>query len=141
MWTPPGFRCAPSWLRAFMNMQDAPREFRDRRERYIGCLAMRRMSGALDDRYVDRAIAFLFGDLDLTQGAVLVVGALHDQERHADIGEIFRNIPVAKFRVEPGVVPSVERVVDVLVPAPEFCPEFGALVSRFDLGNRSHRNI
>ena len=70
-------------------------------------------------RHIDRAIALLLRDLDLPHGAVLVVRALHDRDRHADIGEIFGDIPVAEFRIEPGAVPAIERVVDVLVPARE----------------------
>ena len=73
-----------------------------------------------DHRHIDRAIALFLGDLDLPHCAVLVVRTLQDRNRHADIGEVFRDIPVAEFRIEPGAVPAVEGVVDVLVPAREF---------------------
>jgi len=68
-------------------------------------------------RDVDRAIALGFRDLDLPYRSVLIVGALNDLNGDADIGEIFADIPVAKFRVEPGVIPAAERIVDIRMPA------------------------
>ena len=92
-------------------------EVGDRRERLRRRLAMRRMSRAGDQADIDRAVAFAPRDLDLPHGAVLIVLALHDLHRHADIGEVVGNIPVAEFRIEPGAVPAIEGVVDILVPA------------------------
>src|SRR3981189_3109760 len=78
---------------------------------------MRRMSGTGNHRHFDRTIAFFLRNLDLTNGAVLIVGALQDRERYPDVGEIVRNIPVTKLEVEPRVIPTVEGVVDIAVPA------------------------
>src|SRR6266478_4711756 len=102
---------------------------------------MRRMSGARDDRHIDRTIAFFSGDLDLENCPILVLDALQDGNGNADVGEIFRNVPVAKPWVEPRRVPPVERVVDVAVPALQLRPEIGGLIGLLDPGDRLHRNI
>src|SRR3982074_2292787 len=102
--------------RAFMHIQNASDKIRDRMERHLRRFAMRRMSGAGDDRHIDRAVAFVLSDFDPADGPVPIVGALQDRNRHPDVGEVFRNIPVAEFRVEPGVVPAIEGVVDVAMP-------------------------
>src|SRR4051812_619689 len=102
---------------------------------------MRRMRRARHDFQIDRAIAFLLRDLGLTQRPVLVVHALKDQDGNADISEIFRDIPVAEFRIEPGGVPAVEGVVDVLVPARELCLQVGGLKGGLDVCNRLHRDV
>src|SRR5438309_9508558 len=47
----------------------------------------------------------------------LPIYTLQDRRGHADVGQKFRNIPVAELWIEPGAVPAVEGVVDVLVPA------------------------
>src|ERR1700716_4484311 len=103
--------------RAFVCIQNASDKIRDRIERFLRRITMRRMSGAWNDRHIDRAVAFLLRDLDLADGPILVFGALQDRNRHPDIGEAFRDIPVAKFWVEPGVAPAVKGVVDIAVPA------------------------
>ena len=66
---------------------------------------------------LDWTIAFLLRDLDLLRGTVLIIGPLHDQHRHADIGEELRDIPIAEVGIEPGAVPALERVVDIRMPA------------------------
>src|SRR4051812_44823713 len=86
-------------------------EFLDRLQRRARLLPMRLVSGARDHGYVDRAVAFILRDLDLAHGAILVIRALQDRHGHADIGEVFRNIPVAECWIEPGVVPAIEGVV------------------------------
>ena len=80
-------------------------------------IAMRGMARARNDFQIDRAVTFLLRDLDLTQRSILVIRALHDHDGTADVGEIFRDVPVAEFWIEPGAVPAKESVVDVLVPA------------------------
>src|SRR4051794_19256186 len=108
------------------------REICDRGERPLRRLAMRLVAGAGEDGHIDRAIAFVLRDLDLPHRAVLVVRTLQDRNGHADVGEVFGNIPVAESWIEPGVVPAAEGVVDVLVPARELFLEIGRLVSRAD---------
>src|SRR6187431_392822 len=77
------------------------------------------MARAREQYHLDRAIAFLLSNLDLLHGAILVVLALHDQHRHADIGEELGDVPFAELRVEPGAVPALERIVDIVMPARE----------------------
>ena len=51
----------------------------DRIERRLRRVAMRRMSGARNDRHVDRTVALFLRDLDLPDRPILVIGALHDR--------------------------------------------------------------
>src|SRR5260221_4811160 len=112
-------------LRALVDMQNASCKFRNRIKRRLRRFTMRRMSGARNDRHIDGTIAFFSGNLDLADCPILVVGALQDCNGHANVGEIFRNIPAAKCWVEPRSVPPVEGVVDVAVPAFQLGPEIG----------------
>src|SRR5262245_8047613 len=93
------------------------------REQKCRRLAMRRMPHAPIERDLDRAVAFLPRHLDLALRAILIVLALHDQDRHADIGERLGDVPVAEFGIEPGVVPAAEGIVNVGVPARELLPQ------------------
>src|SRR4249919_2108367 len=77
------------------------------------------MALAREQYHLDRTIAFLLSNLDLLHGAILVVLALHDQHRHANISEELGDVPFAELRVEPGAVPALERTVDIVVPARE----------------------
>src|SRR5579871_6359319 len=106
-------------LRRALMCKDGVGEFRYRIERFFRRFTMRRMPGAFNDRHIDRTVTLLLGDLDLPYCPILVVGALDDRNRHADVGKIIRDIPGAEFRIEPGAVPAVEGVVDILVPARE----------------------
>src|SRR5882724_4167828 len=80
-------------LRLSMALQDRVGECRDRMQRRCRGLAMRRMPGVGKDRHVDRTITLLLRDLDLADGPVLIVRALDNRNRYADIGEIVGNIP------------------------------------------------
>ena len=104
-------------LRAVMDGKHRIGKILDRIQRRPRRFPVRRMSRPRDHGDIDRAVAFLLRDLDLAQRPVLVIHALQDGDRHADIGEVVGNIPVAEFRVEPGAVPAIEGVVDVPVPA------------------------
>src|SRR5450755_4119738 len=106
-----------------MHMQNARCEFRDRIERRPRRFTMRRMSSPWNDRHIDRTIALFLRNLDLPYCAILIVGTLQDCNRHAYVGEIFRNIPAAKFWVEPGSVPAVEGVIDIAMPTRQFFPK------------------
>src|SRR6266436_7952234 len=92
-------------------------EFRDRIQRRPRRLPMRLVSRPRDQGHIDRTIALFPRELDLARGPILVIHTLQDRDRHADIGEEFGNIPGAEFRIEPGAVPAIEGVVDILVPA------------------------
>jgi len=96
------------------------------------------MACVRQQRDFDRAIAFFLCDLDLLHGAVLIISTLHDQHGHADIGEKFRDIPLAKVGIEPGAVPSLERIVDMRMPSRQARAQVAGLV-RFlrldDLGD------
>src|SRR5260370_245381 len=105
-------------LRAFVRVQSAFRKFRDRIERRLRRFTIWRMSGTRDHRHLDRTIAFFLRNLDLADCPILVVGALQDRHRHPYVGEIFRNIPAAKFRCEPAAVQAVERVADIAATWP-----------------------
>src|ERR1700742_3926177 len=126
-------RCAAR--RALTIAEDGVGEFRDRIQSRLWRLAMRRMPRPWNSHHVDRAIAFVLRDLDLTHAPVLIIDTLHDHDGDPDIGEVFRNIPVAELRVEPSAVPAVKGVVDVAMPARQFCPEVGGLEGLFYRGD------
>src|SRR5258705_1650700 len=102
---------------------------------------MRRMSGTGNHHHFDRTIAFFLRDLDLTDGPVLIVGALQGRERYPDVGEILRNIPATKPVVEPRVIPTVEGVVDIAVPALQLLPEASGLIGLPGLRDRRQPDI
>src|SRR3981081_86820 len=102
---------------------------------------MRRMSATGNHRHFDRTIAFFLRDLDLTDGPVLIIGALQDHERYPDVGERLRNIPLAKLVVEPRVIPTVEGVVDIAVPALQLLPEAAGLIGLPGLRDRRQPDI
>src|SRR5579872_2826622 len=113
-------------------------ELRSRANGSLRRLAARIVSDAGQDRSLDRRIAFLLGDLDLAQRAVLVVLALHDQHRHADVAERISDIPVAELWIEPRLAPGAERTIDIGVPTLEFFAQRagGECGARpFDLGD------
>src|SRR5208283_5460695 len=88
----------------------------DRIEGRYGGVPMRGVAGARQDRHLDRAEAFLFSRIDLLERAVLIQGALQNQDRHADVAERLGNVPVLEVRIEPGLDPGTERAVHVGMP-------------------------
>src|SRR5581483_5833011 len=124
-----------------MPSQDTVHEFGDRIERRNSCLAMRRVSRAFNDCDVHRAVTLGFGNLDLPQGAVLILRALHDLHGNTDVGQVFGDVPVAELRIEPGAVPGVERVVDVVVPACELFLQPAGFVFALDAFDRGYGDI
>ena len=79
-------------------------EARNRFEREFRRFALRYMTDAGKYRGFDRAGALFLHDLDLPQRAVLIVCALHDQDRNADIAERVGDIPLAEIRIEPELI-------------------------------------
>src|SRR5579872_6851347 len=99
------------------------------------------MSGGLYYRHLERAVTFFLRDPDLADGPILIVLALQNRDRHPDIGEVFADIPAAKFRIKPCVVPTVECIVDMAVPARQPRPQIGGFKTALDRGDRGHRYI
>src|SRR5262245_46700042 len=100
---------------------------------------MRLMSSPWNHSHIDRTVALFLRDLDLPHRPVLVIHTLQDRHRYANIGEVFGNVPTTKARIEPGAVPAMEGVVDILVPARKLLLQVRGLVGVPDLGNRGHR--
>src|SRR6185312_16883889 len=96
------------------------------------------MTRARQHRHFDRAITFFARDLDLLHGSVLIVLTLHDQDWHADVSESLGDVPLAEIRIEPGAVPTLERAIDVGMPARQPCAQVAGFISPsgvFDCGN------
>src|SRR5712671_1656533 len=53
-------------------------------------------------------------------GAVFIVFALDDQSGARNRAEVFFNVPLAKLRVEPNIVPAAKHFVGMLVIARKF---------------------
>ena len=124
-----------------MVAQEAVDEGRHRVERQSGGIAVGRMAHTRQNCRFHRAVAFVLRRFDLLDSAVLVVGALHDEDGHADITKRLGDIPGAKFRIEPRPVPGVEGAIDIVVPALELLPQIAGLVvlvGAADLGE-THR--
>src|SRR5580704_12657101 len=85
-------------------------------ERELRRLALWHVANAGKDRGLDRAGALFLDDLDLPQRAVLIVLALHDEDRDADVIECFRDIPFFEIRVRPRLVPRAEGAIDIGMP-------------------------
>src|SRR5215467_9439306 len=96
------------------------------------------MARVWQQRDFDGAIAFFLCGFDLLHGAVLIVRTLHDQHRHADIGEKLRDIPLAEVGIEPGAVPSLERVVDIRMPSRQARAQIAGLVRFLRLDDRGY---
>src|ERR1700730_14075564 len=76
---------------------------------------------------------------DLFQRAVLVVSALNGEDGTGNPRQVLLNIPGAKLRMEPNVIPAPENSVYIVVIAPQSLPQARGLVGnlrRRDAGNR-----
>src|SRR5262245_27935926 len=99
------------------------------------------MARVRHQRDLDRTVAFVLRDFDLLHSAVLVLRTLHDQYGYADIGEALADIPFAEVRIEPGTVPSSERIVDVLMPPHQPQAQVARLVRLLRLDDRGYAGI
>src|SRR6185369_7484144 len=116
-------------------------EFRNRLERRFGRFTLWRMARVRQQRDLDRAIAFFLRDLDLFHGTVLIIGTLHDQHRHADIGKELRDIPFTEVGIEPGAVPALERVADIRMPPRKTRVQVASVVCFLRLDDRGYARI
>src|SRR5262249_13570815 len=99
------------------------------------------MASVWQQRDFDGAIAFFLCGFDLLHGAVLIVRTLHDQHRHADVGKKLRDIPLAEVGIEPGVVPSLERIIDIRMPSRQARAQIAGLVRFLRFDDRSYAGI
>ncbi len=77
----------------------------NRRDCRLRCFTVGHMADAGENGGLYRAITFALRRLDLRDGAVLVLFALHNENRHPDIAERFVNIPCLEGGIEPRSVP------------------------------------
>src|ERR1700674_4697551 len=96
------------------------------------------MSRTSYHRHIDRAITLLVRNLDLTDCPILIVRTLQNCDGNTNVGEIFADVPPTKVGIKPGVIPTIECVVDVLMPARELGPQVRRFVGLFDLGDRGN---
>src|SRR5579884_4137791 len=92
----------------------------DEHERLLGSFTVGHVANARQNGSLNRAKTFPPRHLELLERAVLILIALHDQDRHTDIGELFGDVPLAEFRIEPRFTPRAEGAIDVHMPAAEF---------------------
>jgi hypothetical protein len=111
-------------------------ERRDGVEGFGGLLPVRRMADARQHQRLDRAIAFLLDDLHLRERAVRIGRALHDQHRHADLGERLGGVEILEPGIEPRTAPAAERRIDIGVMAREADTQVGRLVGRDGVADR-----
>src|SRR5437667_904013 len=116
-------------------------EFRDRIKRRPRRFTMRLVSRPRDFSHIDGTVALLPSNLDLADRSILIIRTLQDGDGNADVVEVFGYLPAAEFLVEPSVIPAIEGIVDIAVPARQLRLELRCLIGRFDRGNRGDRNI
>ena len=103
-------------------------EVGDHLEREFGRFAERGVAHVRQHCGFNRTEAFPFRRLDLLERAVLIVGALHEEDRHADVTERFGDVPLAEIRMQPRIAPGAERAIDVGMPALEFLTQNAGIV-------------
>src|SRR3546814_13529708 len=75
------------------------------------------------------------------QAGVFVVYALHGQDRAANTGDQWSDVPVAERRIQPGTIPGPEGRVRVIVVAAQTIAHIGGLVQVTDPGNGLDRVV
>src|SRR5579862_9812396 len=109
---------------AFVMVAQQPiNEVSDDLERKLGRLALWHVANARQHCGLDRAVTGLLRGLELLERAVLILIALHDQDRNPDVAERFRDVPRAELRIEPGLAPGAECAIDIGVPAAQLLPK------------------
>src|SRR5438477_671219 len=111
------------------------------------------MPAVRDEKSLDSGgVHGVFRDaIELRGRGVLVAVAENRDDRAADAADVLRDAPVPERGIEPDVVPAVERVVDVVVMAPELLAPARRRVQRarladafqvglFHEGERRHRD-
>lgn len=74
---------------------------------------MRRVASGLRHQPLERRIRPAFQFRDLSQITVLVIAALNDQGRDAQVVDDVIHIPRLEQRIEPRAIPAPERVVRI----------------------------
>src|SRR5882762_1453082 len=93
---------------------------------------MRRVPASRENQRLRPSNAALNG-FNVGHGAIFIVFALNDQGGARNRAKESLNVPLAKLRIEPNVIPSAKHFVDILVVARKFLRQ----VTRFiDLANR-----
>src|SRR5262249_22083219 len=121
-------RCACELMTSSFYLQ-SPGKIDNSCHRGVRRLTMRNVSSSGQDDGFHRAVAFLLGDFDLAQRAILVIHALDDEDGYPNIAEFLCDFPLAKSRVEPRPAPAVERIVGVLMPLSQLHTQVGGLIS------------
>ena len=124
-----------------MLTEQQPREIADGVERRLRGLAMRDMFHIRHQQNIDRAVALLLSDLDLASGAVVIVFALNDQNRHADVGQLLAEVPGLEIVLHPNVGPAAHRRVGIGVPALKAHPHVAGIEGLADFPDRIDRHV
>src|SRR5882757_2292301 len=80
-------------------------KFGNRIKRHFWLIAMRRVPASRKNQRLRPSNAALNG-FNVGYGAIFIVFALDDQSGARNRAEIFFNVPLAKLRIEPNVIPS-----------------------------------
>src|SRR5215813_9333414 len=115
-----GFRALGGGRIALMNREHPVCELGDRVQGRVRLIEMRGMPAFREQQRLDRAIGRLLGQVELCGRAVLVVGALYDEDWYPDMGKALLDAPALGSGIEPRVVPGAECGIDVVaVVAPQ----------------------
>src|SRR5712671_6463838 len=102
-------------------------KFGNRIKRHLRLIAMRRVPASRKNQRLRPSNAALNG-FDMGYRAIFVVFALNDQSGARNRPEIFFNVPLAKLRIEPNIVPATKHFVGMLVVARKFFTQVTGLI-------------
>src|SRR5882757_8627329 len=88
---------------------------------------MRRVPASRKNQRLRPSNAALNG-FNVSDCAIFIVFALNDESGARNRAEIFFNVPLAKLRVEPNIVPTAKHFVDMLVIARKFFTQVTGLI-------------
>src|SRR5258707_3528664 len=91
-------------------------KFGNRIKRHFWLIAMRRVPASRKNQRLSPSNAALNG-FDVGYRSVFIVFALNGQSGAGNRTEIFFNVPLAKLRVEPNIVPAAKHFVGMLAIA------------------------
>src|SRR6266403_5323975 len=94
---------------------------------------MRRVPASRKNQRLRPTNAALNG-FDVGHGAIFIVFALNDQSGAGNRGKKSFNVPLAKLRIEPNVIPFAKHFVDMPVIARQF---FTKVTGVIDFANRN----
>ena len=120
---------------------DPAHELADRFQHRLWLVPLRRVAAILQRKHFHLARNLSLYRFHLRHGSVLIVHALNHQHRAGNLRQVSFDVPVAKFRMEPDLVPSPESFGRIAMMARQFLRQICGLELRLCLGDAGHAQI